>query len=196
MIPATESAPAERLTRIIDLLCRATAARIAGGRLAGPIILLICAYLGRAGSRFRRLAARIEAGRDRPRGRAASRAPASRARRSRLPQGVGWLVRLVPETASGGSQLQHLLMDPEMAALIAASPRTGRLLRPLCRMLGVTPPPALVRLPRRAAPAAPSPPATVRPSGAAPPVPAPARPRGAAAPLRHPPGRGPPPVPA
>jgi hypothetical protein len=53
------------------------------------------------------------------------------------------MIGLVPEAAASGSQLQHLLADPEMAALAAAGPQLGRLLRPLCRALGVTPPPYL-----------------------------------------------------
>jgi hypothetical protein len=65
--------------------------------------------------------------------------------RERLPGGFAWLVRLVPEAAGYGGQLQHLLSDPEVAAMLAAMPGAGRVLRPLCRMLGVEPGPALVR---------------------------------------------------
>jgi hypothetical protein len=39
--------------------------------------------------------------------------------------------------AQFGSQLQYLLADPEMVALIAASPRMRRTLRPLLWMLGI-----------------------------------------------------------
>jgi len=86
-------------------------------------------------------------------------------------------VRLVGHEAAGGaSQLRHLLNEPEMAALIAASPRqTGRLLRPLCRMLGIAPPPAIAKPPPRATAPAPRP-ATVPLSGASPPA-EPPRPR-------------------
>ncbi len=66
-----------------------------------------------------------------------------------MPCGFGWLLRVTPEAASCASQLQHLLADPEMAALLAADPSMGRVLRPLCRMLAVEPPQAL-RLPKRA----------------------------------------------
>ncbi len=58
----------------------------------------------------------------------------------RLPYKFAWLVRLVPEAASYGSQLRHLLSEPEMAALLAASPQARRLLSPLCHMLAVPPP--------------------------------------------------------
>ena len=46
--------------------------------------------------------------------------------------------------AGFGCQLQHLLSDPEMVALISAAPQQmGRVLRPLCWMLGIKPPPGL-----------------------------------------------------
>ncbi|MBV8096571.1 MAG: hypothetical protein JO110_25680 [Acetobacteraceae bacterium] len=36
-----------------------------------------------------------------------------------------------------GSQVQYLLADPEMVALLADVPEGGPILRPLCRMLGI-----------------------------------------------------------
>jgi hypothetical protein len=70
---------------------------------------------------------------------------------------------LLPPTNAYASQLEYLLRDPEMAALVAAAPASlGRPLRSLCRMLGLTPPPILAPPPRPAkpkpAPAAPKPP--------------------------------------
>ena len=54
-----------------------------------------------------------------------------------LPNGRGWLVREIGWEAAGyGSHLAHLLAGPEMQALIAAVPGVGRVLRPVCRMLG------------------------------------------------------------
>jgi hypothetical protein len=73
----------------------------------------------------------------------------TRARRPappRLSRAFAWLVRRVPQAAAHGSQLQQLLADPAMAALLTQTPQLGRILRPLCRMLGVPPPPGL-RLP-------------------------------------------------
>jgi hypothetical protein len=55
----------------------------------------------------------------------------------RLPRSFGWLVRLGSEAACYRSQLQYLLSDPEIAALLAAAPQVGRVLRPLCHMLGL-----------------------------------------------------------
>ena len=55
----------------------------------------------------------------------------------RLPGRFGWLIRLVPGAAAYGGQVQYLLADPEMAALLADVPQAGRILRPLCRMLAI-----------------------------------------------------------
>jgi len=55
-----------------------------------------------------------------------------------LPRGHGWLVReLGYEAMAFGGQLEALLAEPAMQAALAALPGAGRVLRPLCRMLGV-----------------------------------------------------------
>ena len=172
-------APAAQFAAIIDLLCRTVAARIGGGRLAGPLIILICRRLRRMATRFAALAARAGA-RPRPATavarRPASPRPASARPAPALPRGVAWLVRLVPESSAAASQLQHLLTGPEMAALTAAAPQAGRILRPLCRMLGVRPPAHLVLPPpaRRAPKARPAS-AGGAPASASPPDPPPRR---------------------
>ena len=138
--------PAERLGGILDMLCRAIADR--GGRklLAGPLVILIWTRLRRISTRVLNLAARIEAGTNTP--------PKSRRRRAprpqrpppplRLPRGKAWLIRLARlESAAAASQLRTLLAQPDMQALAAADPRMGRLLRPLCHMLGVAPTPEI-----------------------------------------------------
>jgi hypothetical protein len=84
-----------------------------------------------------------------------------RQRERLLPQKFGWLIRFVPyEAACFGSQLQHLLCQPEMVALLEAAPQAGRILRPLCWMLAI-PLPANLRLPPR--PRKPKPPKQPRP---------------------------------
>ena len=153
--------PAERLGAIIGLLCRTVAARSAGGFLGGLSVILIWTRLRRIAARVAGLAARRGvAPRHRP-PRMQSERPARPAPKPRLPRGTAWLVRLVPETACGAAQLQHLLTEPDMAELIAATPQMGRLLRPLCRMLGVAPPPAIATPPRPLVPAPPSRPVAV-----------------------------------
>jgi hypothetical protein len=76
----------------------------------------------------------------------------------RLPGWFGWLLRRSPGVVSARSQLGHLLHQPDMAALIAAAPPVAGQLRPICRMLGLKPPPGLFpprpRRRRRAPPAA------------------------------------------
>ncbi len=103
------------------------------------------------------LAARHEAGKLR---RGAPRAPAggrkkpprSAERRIPLRHPFGWLAREVPETASLIAELEARLADPALQPLLEAAPdRVGRLLRPLCRALGLTPPAPIRRPASRAA---------------------------------------------
>ncbi len=157
MSPTAPPAPAERFARLIEGLCRAIAARGVAGRLAVPLIVLLWARLRRTAARVAMLAARLRAG-TLPAGCARRRSGRSGPPPRRLPRGFAWLVRLVPEAACSASQLQHLLGEPEMAALIAAAPQMRRMLRPLCRMLGVHPPPGLLAPPqaRRAPPSRPA----------------------------------------
>ncbi|MBV8522146.1 MAG: hypothetical protein JOY71_08470, partial [Acetobacteraceae bacterium] len=74
----------------------------------------------------------------------------------RLPRALGWLIPLVPGTAAYAGQVQHLLADPEMAALLAGSRQAGHILRALGRMLGIQPGAGLLggrgELPRREVP--------------------------------------------
>jgi hypothetical protein len=172
----------DRFALIVADLCRAVAARggarAAGPLVAGPLIVLIWGRLQRLATRFAGLVARAGS----PARPSASPRPPRTLRRAapstarpRLPEGFGWLLRQVPEAAAYAGQLQHLLDDPDVAALLAAAPQIGRALRPLCRSLGIRPGPALrppppatpVRRPRAASPAT-RPPAT-RPPGAHPP---------------------------
>ncbi len=139
--PAAPTLP-DRFARVIDGLCRAVAARGPGMGLAVPLMLLLWARLRRTALRFARLAEKVRTGTlPPPRRRLRSPRPVEPTR-LRLPRGFGWLERRLPQAASAASQLQHLLADPAMAELLAAAPQAGRLLRPLCQMLGVRPPPA------------------------------------------------------
>ena len=75
--------------------------------------------------------------------------------RRTLPRGLGWLARMAPETVPSGIEFAYLLAQPEMMELLAVAPRLWRVLRPLCRMFGITPPEALPPPPPRRAPAGP-----------------------------------------
>lgn len=90
--------------------------------------------------RLTRIARRFEGAATRPARRPTARrgkAAVATTVANRLPGGRGWLVRELGWEAAGyASQLAHLLAEPEMQALIAAAPRVGRVLRPVCRMLG------------------------------------------------------------
>ena len=169
---ATLPSPADRLMGITEGLFQVVAALSYRGQLEGRLILLICTRLRRLGARFVGIVERVRAGTlprtapVRPIVRPTVRPSGDRAIASRpiaprpgsldpaliagcsLPTGFAWLIRLGGYKAVAyGSHLEHLLADPEMAALIASAPQLGRVLRPLCRMLGVDPGPA--RLPPR-----------------------------------------------
>ncbi len=144
------------------------ASRAGRDRRLAPLVLVLWPYLHRLATRFEALARRIEAGRAAaaPRPKPATAPPPSPGRHGlALPSGWAWLIRLAPEVAPLGSQIRHLLRDPEFLVL-AADPRAGRLLRPLLRMLGIRPgpdvpaglfPPPRPRAPAQPAPAQPSP---------------------------------------
>ena len=135
------------LTRILDTLS-----------MYGPFPRLLAQLIfGRfreIKQRFDRLAARLAAGTFVPRryhGRQPAADPKPR-RKSPLPTKFGWLLPLVPEAVQYRGQLEHLLLyNPAMIALIAQAPAPmARILRPLCWMLRLEPPPILAR-PRPAA---------------------------------------------
>jgi hypothetical protein len=166
------------LCRVVAASCRApnslaTWGPSPAGLLAGPVIVLIWTRLRRATARFAALVARVRAGAPPKQGvnsrsdentrhtgeacpgpRAGSRYPGMLASflpgspPRRLPTSFGWLIRAVPAAACSRSQLQHLLSDPEITALLSAAPQIGRVLRPLCHMLAINPGPNL-RLPAR-----------------------------------------------
>lgn len=70
----------------------------------------------------------------------APRAPAQAAPgKPRLPRRHAWVIRMFRSATGSLAQLESLLRDPEMIALLAGNPRLGRILRPLCWMLGVHP---------------------------------------------------------
>ena len=141
MHPSATLSVTDRFALAINGLCRAVATRISTPAMTGALIVLIWSRLSRISTRFQALAARIRAGTLRKPPAAHRRAAPPRPAappKLRLPRGFGWLLPLVPYEAAGfASQIRHLLTDPEIAALIAATPRMGQTLRPLFRMLGL-----------------------------------------------------------
>ncbi len=151
-------------------------------------VMLILARIQSLPQRLQAIADRLAAGTLRPAAPPVSRSPSTKPRPptqswpDRMPGSHAWLVRLSLPFAPFGTQLAHLLRDPEMQALIQAAPQVRRLFRPLCCMLGCTvlkPPPA--PQPPAPKPPAPKPPAPKLP---APKFPAPGRPASPARP-RH-----------
>jgi hypothetical protein len=122
-------------------------------RLA-PLILPLCGRINRAARRFAALMAMLArhgairhgatrrgeaSGRgfslEKPRKRTRPFAPRTRCP---IPTTPAWLIAtLRHEAAAYASQLAHLLAEPGMAELLDAAPAAKRLLRPLCRMLGI-----------------------------------------------------------
>lgn len=150
--PSIPLSASDRFAMVIDGLCRAVAARGSERVMSSALIILIWTRLRRCNVRFQALVVQIitgalRAGSAGPRGAKAQATPAaprvcrpilSGIERPVVPRGFAWLLVLVPTTAAGfASQLRHLLTDPEMVALLSATPQMGELLRPLCRMLGL-----------------------------------------------------------
>jgi hypothetical protein len=145
-IPLSFAPLAQWLTLLVTGLRQAAAARASRDHAVAPLVMLLWTRLARLTARFDALVARLTAGHPaapaRQRTRPASTAPARKAPAAglRLPRGQAWLIRLLPgEAACFGGQLQALLADPQMAALLAAAPEAGRILRPLCRLLAIAP---------------------------------------------------------
>ena len=150
---------ADWLTLIIEGLRVALGARAEKERSVAPLMLLAWARLGELSARFARLVAAVQKGR-----RPAARGWGSGGERpardedhdrwpfgpgdppipERLPAKFGWLVEAAPEAAVFADQVQEWLEEPELTALLAEAPQAERVLRPLLRMLGIKPGPALV----------------------------------------------------
>jgi hypothetical protein len=130
----------------------AIAARVHDYPFTGPMVLYLWKRVNTVKNRFLALAALIAAGKI-PRERAAIPRPG----RTREPTGAdginwrkwlpmktfAWLCWLMQSRADrfGAAQfaegLRHLLGQPGMIALLAATPKVGRVLAPLCFMLGI-----------------------------------------------------------
>ena len=95
-------------------------------------------WLNRATRRFHRALtqkpAKVRAKRTR-----AAPAGDARVRPVALPSGRGWIVRELGWEAAGYmTALETLPAEIATRATLAGAPRTGRILRPICRMLGVS----------------------------------------------------------
>ena len=129
-----------RLALTLAGLGRAVAGRVGVGVMSTAMIVLVWQRVRRVEREIAGLMARFRAGRLRvlvaPRVRRVGLARSVVG--SRLPRRFGWLLPLVPAEAAGyAGQVRAVLAEPEMVALLLAAPQARRVLRPLCRMLGI-----------------------------------------------------------
>ena len=129
----------QRLGWIVAGLAAVVARRFLRDPKFFALIIPLWSGLGRSGRRFGRVKVQPVAVPAVVRA-VMPRVARARVVKVRLPSGRGWLVRALGYEAAGyGSQLAALLAEPELQALLLAAPAAGRILRPLCRMLGVEP---------------------------------------------------------
>jgi hypothetical protein len=103
------------------------------------LLVAVWGRIGRISARLERLIALWRAGKlPKP---PMARSPVARAQtskpRSVLPTTPAWLLVAVREAAPFGARLETMLSEAECEAFLEAAPQARRLLRPLCRMLGV-----------------------------------------------------------
>lgn len=112
------------------------------GILSHALMWLVYRRISSSMAGFDRLSARFLAGLLRA---SAPRAVAVAGERARTAAGkriwpgkFSWLCGLVAwEAGQWGAPLRHALEQPEVQALLKASPQAGRVLLPVCRMLGI-----------------------------------------------------------
>jgi hypothetical protein len=139
--------PAVLFEFLIGTLCGVV--EIVGPRhgLSAAVMGLIWRRVRQLGDRFAKLVERVRAGgfcdvlpvrgRGAERTEGAADLPPRRAL-GKLRQHCGWMVHLLRETVGSKSRMYWVLARPEFKELLAQAPlHFGRILRPLCRMLGV-----------------------------------------------------------
>jgi hypothetical protein len=126
-------------TPLLTRLLAAIAVVAARERALTVLLVVVWGRIGRISTRLERLIALWRAG----------MLPKPRARRGRIagtaaskpvsvfPRTPSWLLVAVREAAPFAAGLESMLSEAECEAFLAAAPQARRLLRPLCRMLGV-----------------------------------------------------------
>ena len=156
-LPDTAPELARRFAMIMAGLGALVARRFLRMPHLARFTLQLWTYLNRAVRRFHHALTRPTT----PRART-NRAHVARVRPPRLPSRRGWIVReLGWEAATYLSQLEALLAELATQTALADAPAAGRIVRPICRMLGVsaeaTPKPVQATKPVTAPPACPAP---------------------------------------
>jgi hypothetical protein len=126
-------------TALLTRLQAAIAVVAARERTLTVLLVAVWGRIGRISTRLERLIALWRAGKL-PKARSwLGRVPGAAPRGvvSGLPRVPGWLLVAVRDAAPFGAGLETMLSEAECAAFLAAVPQARRLLRPLCRMLGV-----------------------------------------------------------
>ncbi len=128
---------ARQIDAVLNMLLVLIAARF---RILGRWTVPVWGRVARARQRLLRLMAHLAAG-PLPPARPRLRRPTPSRPKPYVPMIHRWLARRLGWEANGSaSQLEHLLNRPETIALLAAAPSAARTLRPICRLLGITPP--------------------------------------------------------
>jgi hypothetical protein len=135
---------ARRFAVITEALCRAVGNAIARGFITVAMAIVVCRRIQGVRSRLLARESRFLAGTLRTevtmRAERAVVAGATRPLQDWLPRRFAWLCVMVPsEAASYASQLRVVLADPDMVALLGSCPQAVKIVRPLCRMLGIAP---------------------------------------------------------
>jgi hypothetical protein len=148
-IPETEATPLSQVLGIIvNGLCAAMQKQSEDDPYIVPICIRLWISLLHMTKRYERLVARFLEGRLRPysprpyRPRTKWPEPVRKPGEEpkpkvTLPRTFGWILKYVPGAAVYRDQLRDILADPVMIQFLTAAPQAGRLLRPLCRTLGV-----------------------------------------------------------
>ena len=146
----------QRLALIIDRILCLLSGRSAGGifqrrTLNDPALHLITVTLRRVATRFAKVLLRIANGTLRqPRQRPAAprkqpeNPPKRREWPYRLRSTPGWLRKIIEPRHHlnyWADALRVLVRDPELQELLTPAPQLRQILRPLCTMMGVEPPP-------------------------------------------------------
>ncbi|MCC6717078.1 MAG: hypothetical protein IT555_04275 [Acetobacteraceae bacterium] len=142
------------MTNLVTLFCAILTdlrakigAHLGRDRTYQAILTQAWARIGRTAQRFQRLYDRWQNGTlPEPRPSRAGQPRPARPARAYFPRRRAWLATTTDHHVRGhASQLAHLLARPDFGDFLAAVPRAGRLLRPLCHMLGIDVPAPILR---------------------------------------------------
>ncbi len=143
------------LTAVLKGICLALGPYVNRDSTRAPVFRLAWTRIGRAATRFQALFARWQSNTLPALRPSRPTEPRRRAPKPYFPAAHAWLAGSTDHHVRGrASQLEHLLNHPDMPKFLAQAPQAGRILRPLCHMLGITMP-ATLHLPPRAKPATP-----------------------------------------